>query len=188
MHQIIEGDMESRDALSSAMAKSNAVISLLGPDVSRDRGIDPTKFASYYGSCVVPLMRQHGVRRILVMGTLSIRLPEDRWTLFQSMVVALMRTLSKNLYHTIHNIKSTFENEASDLDWTIFRIAMIPGESDEASWRRDRDEGEVFAGMIGEKGWTRSIKRAALARWLVDAVESNDGAWMRKLPALAKAG
>jgi hypothetical protein len=178
--------MDDRAAMSPAMAKSSAVISLLGPDVSRDRGIDPTMMAGYYGSCVIPLMREHGVRRILFMGTLTITVPEDRWTLFQSVVVVFMRTLANRLYHTMHNIKDTFEKDASDLDWTMFRIAMIPGESDEESWRRDREDGEVFAGMVGEKGWSKSIKRSALARWLVDTVENDDGKWTRKLPAVGK--
>ncbi|KAG7285768.1 hypothetical protein NEMBOFW57_008062 [Staphylotrichum longicolle] len=160
--EIVKGDMDDQAAMSPAMAKSNAVISLLGPDINRDRGIDPTKFSSFYGSCVIPLMKEHGVRRILLMGTISITLPEDRWTFFHSMVVVFMRTLANRLYHTMQNIRTTFEKEASDLDWTIFRIAQIPGESDEESWRRDRDDGEVFAGMIGEKGWTSSNQEVGI--------------------------
>lgn len=178
--------MDDRAAMSPAVAKSNAVISLLGPHIDKDRGIDPTEMAGYYGSCVIPLMREHGVRRILVMNTIFVTLPEDRWTFLQPLVVVYMRTLVNRLYHTMRNIKAKFEEEASDLDWTMFRIAAIPGESDEESWRRDRDDGEVFAGMVGEKGWTSSIKRAALARWLVDELENNDGRWTRKVPAVGK--
>ncbi len=174
--------------LSSAVSKSHSIISLLGPDLNRDGALDPTTFATFFSATLFPLMREHGVRRILAMGTLSIKLPEDRWTLFQSFAILFMRTLHGNLYKTIHNIRDAFEQEGKDLDWTMFRIAAIPGESDEESWKKDREDGELFEGMIGEAGWTGTTKRGLLARWLVNELEREDGKWLRKLPAVSRKG
>jgi hypothetical protein len=180
--------MSDVDALSSAVAKCSVILSLLGPNIT-GRMHSQSLFADIYKDNVFPLMRRHGVRRILAMGTLSIQRPEDSWTFFQPVVVFLVRMLANGAYRNIVNLAHTFERETADLDWTVFRIAAIPGKSDEMSWRQDREDGgEPFVGWIGEKGWTSSIKRAALARWLVDAAEGKADGWIGKMPAISRSG
>lgn len=176
--------MTSTSDLSPAMAQTSVVISLLGPDIMQ-KGLGPKLFSNMYGSTVLPLMREHGVRRIFAMTTLSIKLPEDHWTLIQTLVTNIMWLLLSSKYQAMHNIKDVFVNDAQDIDWTLFRLTGIPGGADEESWRRDRDQGKVFVGYIGLKGWTTSIKRAALARWLVDAAEDGQARWIRKMPAIS---
>ena len=130
-------------------------------------------------------MRKHGVRRIIAMGTVSIQRPDDSWTFFQGMVVLFMRLFAGALYQNMINIAALFDTEARDLDWTVFRIAQIPGESDKESWKRDRN-GALFTGWVGQKGWTSSVERAALAVWLVDAAEGKADEWIGKMPAIAR--
>ncbi|PSK33494.1 hypothetical protein B9Z65_7381 [Elsinoe australis] len=77
--ETVKGDMTSTSDISPAMAQTSVVISLLGPDIMQ-KGLDPKLFSNMYGSTVLPLMREHGVRRIFAMTTLSIKLPEDHWT------------------------------------------------------------------------------------------------------------
>lgn len=182
--QIVTGEVTDAAAVSAVIARSSVVVSLLGPDVKRDRKIDPSFFADIYRSCVFPAMKRHGVNRIIAMGTLTIKRSEDNWTIIQSAIGILMPLFANNLYHTMLNLADVFEHETQGLDWTVFRITAIPGESDEASWKRDR-ESNLFTGQIGEKGWTSSIKRAALAKWLVDAVEGKADVWIRKMPAVS---
>ncbi|KAI3536370.1 hypothetical protein CSPX01_10819 [Colletotrichum filicis] len=154
------------------MARSSIVVSLLGPNIN-DKHIDPSLYADIYRNYVFPAMKKYSVRRILAMGTISIKQPEDHWTFFQTMVTIVMPLLNGAVYRNMHNLAHLFGKEGHDLDWTIFRIAQIPGESDETSWRQDRDLG-LFTGWIGEKGWTSTLRRGALARWLVDGVEGSD--------------
>ena len=177
--------MDDLAALSTAIAQSSVIISLLGPSSFR---ISPTQFADYYKTSVIPLMRQHGVSRIMAMGTLSIVRPEDRWSFLRFLIVLIVRLLANNAYRNILNIAEVFEKEAQGLDWTIYRIAGIPGGSDEASWRKDREDGQTFVGWIGEKGWSGSQKRGALSRWLVDAAEDGAGMaeWVGKMPAVSR--
>ncbi|TIC93660.1 3 beta-hydroxysteroid dehydrogenase/Delta 5--_4-isomerase [Colletotrichum higginsianum] len=182
--EVIKGDVNDAAAMSAAVARSSAVLSLLGPDITRDRKIDPSFFPDIYSKSVFPAMKQHGVRRIVAMGTITIKRPDDRWTLMQTALGLLMPLLAGNLYRTMQNLARVFEHESLGLDWTVFRIAAIPGESDEASWRNDR-EGELYTGPVGEKGWQSSIKRSALARWIVDAVEGKADAWIGKMPAVS---
>jgi thiamine monophosphate kinase len=49
-------------------------------------------------------------------------------------------------------IGDTVEPDATDLDWTVYGIAHIPGNHDVASWRADRGDGKVFVGVVGSSG------------------------------------
>ncbi|KAH7261628.1 hypothetical protein BKA59DRAFT_550099 [Fusarium tricinctum] len=182
--EVIKGELNDTKALSKAVAKSDAIVSLLGPQLSESMA--PNVIPDFYRNSVFPAMRQHGVKRIFAMGTISIVESEDSWSLMRPAMVFLVRTLAGKAYHTIINVGETFENDAKDLDWTIYRIAGIPGQSDNESWARDREDGKVFVGWIGETGHTYSQKRGALARWLVDAVEGGLPDWLRKMPVVSK--
>lgn len=177
--------MDDLATLSAAIAQSSVIISLLGPQINSG-SISPTQFADYYKSSVFPLMRQHSVSRIVAMGTLSIVRSEDRWSFLHILIVLFVRFFHSNAYRNILNIAEVFEKEAHGLDWTVYRIAAIPGESDEASWQRDREDGQTFVGWVGEKGWSISQKRGALARWLVDAAEGGAAEWVGKMPAVSQ--
>ncbi|KAK1544017.1 hypothetical protein CPAR01_04650 [Colletotrichum paranaense] len=168
--EVIEGEMSDTKALDSAMARSSIVVSLLGPNIN-DKHIDPSLYADIYRFHVFPAMKKYG--------------PEDHWTFFQTMVTIVMPLLNGAVYRNMHNLAHLFGKEGHDLDWTIFRIAQIPGESDETSWRQDRDLG-LFTGWIGEKGWTSTLRRGALARWLVDGVEGKMDVWVHKMPGISQ--
>ncbi|KAF2963898.1 hypothetical protein GQX73_g9666 [Xylaria multiplex] len=187
--EIIEGQMNNMDALSQAVAKCSAIISLLGPQIN-DRIESPTFYGDIYKNNIFPLMRKHNVKRILAMGTVSIGRPEDSSTLLRPIIVLFVRLLASVAYQNIINVAATFQHEATDLDWTVYRIALIPGNSDEESWKKDREEdgGKPFVGWIGKKGWTISTKRAVLTRWLADAVEGKADEWIGKMPAISHVG
>ncbi|KAL5340882.1 hypothetical protein BJX70DRAFT_406611 [Aspergillus crustosus] len=168
--EIVKGEMNNLESLSPVIAQSRVIVSLLGPNII-DRSMSPTLFADIYKSFVFPLMREHGVRRIFAMGTISIFRPEDQGSLVRSAMIALVRLVANSAYWNVINIADVFDNHSEGLDWTVYRIARIPGGDDEESWRRDREDGETFVGWVNDKGWTISQKRGALARWLADAAE-----------------
>ncbi|KAI8948432.1 hypothetical protein F4801DRAFT_459297 [Xylaria longipes] len=186
--EIIEGEMNDMDALSNAVTKCSTIISLLGPKIN-DHITSPTLYADIYKN-IFSLMRRHNVRRILAMGTISIQRPEDSWTLFQPFIAFFVRLVASVAYRNIINVAATFERDATDLDWTIYRIAHIPGDSDEESWKNDREEdsGEPFVGWVGEKGWTTHTKRAVLTRWLADAAHGKADGWIGRMPAISHHG
>lgn len=131
-------------------------------------------------------MRRRGVKRIFAMGTLTITQKQDSWTVLQPTVNLMVRAVFSNTCRAIATIGKIFEIDAKDLDWTIFRISAIPGGSDKEGWAKDRQDGKPFVGCVGQKGYTYSFLRGALARWLVDAAESGLQDWVRKAPAVSK--
>lgn len=104
------------------MAKCSAVISLLGPDIKNPK-IDPELYPKLYSLHVLPAMRAHGIKRIFVMGTVSIKHQDDIWTIFQPMVLVFMKRFASAIYQNMTGLADLFQNTAEDLDWTIFRIA-----------------------------------------------------------------
>ncbi|OIW22703.1 NAD(P)-binding protein [Coniochaeta ligniaria NRRL 30616] len=182
--EIIQGQLSDLSALEAAVAQAGSIISLVGP--SSVRIPDPNPYIPFYSS-LFPLMRKHGVKRILAMSTVSAPDEQDGFALIRWLLVTLISLFLPAPYHTMLGIAKVFREEATGLDWTVFRLGMLPGGSDEASWAKDRGEA-VFAGYIGGE-WKSWIKRGALARWLVDTVEvEGDGAgqWIGKLPAVSK--
>jgi len=171
------------ETLSTAVSKASSVISLVGPNSIF--GLDPELFASFYKS-LFPLMRRHNVRRIFAMGTISIPQPEDRFSVIGFLMVMLVFVVVNAAYRAIRRVEQVFEDEATGLDWTVYRIAGIPGGCDEDSWRKDRDDGETYEGWIGHQGWASSQRRGALARWLVDATEDGKAQWIQKMPAVSR--
>ncbi|KAL5331332.1 hypothetical protein ACEPPN_000862 [Leptodophora sp. 'Broadleaf-Isolate-01'] len=184
--EVIQGDLNDTAALSTAVSKSSSIISLLGPNI-KDKNIDTALYAKFFTS-LFPIMRRHGVRRIFAMGTVSIKQPDDSFSAMRAAVIFTMSTFFSAPYKCVINVAEAFEKEGTGngIDWTIYRIAQIPGEDDEASWKKDRSESSKdFAGMVGEKGWSMNQKRAALTRWLVDAAESGADKWIGKMPVVA---
>lgn len=185
--QVISGEINDSTTLETAMSTCHAVTSLLGPQISNPK-IDPRLYPDLYQNYILPGMRKSGVKRIILMGTLSIKQPQDKWTFFQTSVLLFMRLLAPAILRNMHGLADLFEKNCSDLDWTIFRIAQISGDPDEHSWSLDREDMPVFSGWIGEEGWTSTIKRAALTRWLVDSAEDEAKDWIRKMPAVSRKG
>lgn len=183
--KIVKGEMNDYKAFSSALKGCSAIISQLGGDINNPN-VSPTLYTDMYRDTVIPAMREHGIKKILLMGTIAITRPEDSFTIMRPIVLVYLKLFAKNLYQNILNNEQLFDNEANDLDWTIFRIAAIPGEPDEQSWHTGREEGKLYVGPIGAKGWTMNTNRSRLARWLVDAVEGKAEEWVKKMPAVTR--
>jgi hypothetical protein len=179
--------MTDHEALSTAISKSSLILSLLGP-----AGFDidgPAQFATYFREHVFPLMRVHHVRRIFLMGTISIYRPEDSSSLIRFLVVLLVRFIVPMAWRNVIAIEKLCaedEEATRDIDWTVYRIAGIPGGCSEAEWKKDRNDGDVFVGYVGQKGWAMKQRRGALARWLVDAAEDGRSEWIGGFPAVSR--
>ena len=175
--------MSDQEGLFKAMTSCSAVLSLLGPSLA-DKNIEPSLYADYYKQSVFPCMRKHGIRRIMAMGTVSISRSDDRWTLFQGTARIFMQLFATAVYKNMLHLEAAFEREAKDLDWTVFRIARIVGDSDERAWEKDREEGELFVGNVGDKGWSGSVTRARVTRWIVENMGSH--MWSSQMPYVSR--
>ncbi|KAI3550020.1 hypothetical protein CABS01_10464 [Colletotrichum abscissum] len=122
-----------------------------------------------------PPHAQNDVKRILAMGTLSIT--EDSSSFTRLLQAILTRIIASTAYNAVIDLGHVFQEEADGLDRTLFHISFISGEPDEDSWRADREDQPTYAGYIAKPGWKAGMKRAALASWLFDEIES--GKWSK---------
>ncbi|KAL6912524.1 hypothetical protein FSST1_010284 [Fusarium sambucinum] len=184
--EVVKGDMTQRDAISRAISKSRAIISLLGPSTAKPSST--TEFADYY-SLIVSLMKEHQVSRILALGTTSIYQPDDQSSITRALTCNLIKVMVNTAYHNILAIQQYFEklNDTS-MDWTIFRLGWLGGTSDKSAWLADREKGKAFAGPVAAPGYTSGINRSLLARWLADVATTEPAIWVRQTPAVSKAG
>ncbi|KAK0742556.1 hypothetical protein B0T21DRAFT_282605 [Apiosordaria backusii] len=180
--RIVHGQVDDDSALGPVMAQCSAVISLMGPDQKTMSSRVPLPYPGFYEEHILPLMKEHGVKRIAAMGTISIYAEDDTSVFLRWIMRFGVSWMFPAAYNTMLGIGKVF-NEEKGIDWTVFRLPMLLGGSDETAWKVDREKGEAHAGPVSRL-WTGKLNRAILAKWLADWVE-HEGAWVRELPALS---
>lgn len=147
----------------------------------------PNTYANIYSQRVFPLMRQHGVKRIFAMSTVSVYQPKDKSSFIRWFLAFLIWVVAGMAQKNMYTMQQLFEDEeqSKDIDWTAYRLAFIPGGHDEKSWRKDR-EGDVFVGYVGEPGYSFIQRRGQLAKWLVDAAVDGAPQWIHRIPAVSR--
>jgi hypothetical protein len=186
--------MDATAELSTAISKCTTILSLLGPSTSDiSQAFHPFQvppFVSYYET-ILGLMRQHAVRRIFAMSTISYPEPEgrDQPSWLSSLMVWAIYLFVHSAYTAVTGIAETFRQHGTggDVDWTVFRLAGTPGSSDERSWLHDRGGDWPVAGTyVGSAAWQPWTRRGALARWLTDCAESGAPELVGKMPAVSR--
>ncbi|KAF5260064.1 hypothetical protein FOXYS1_9296 [Fusarium oxysporum] len=182
--EVAKGDMTQHDAISRAVAKSRVVISLLGPSSTRQP--KNTEFADYYRT-VVPFMKEHGVHRILALGTTAMYRTDDQTSISRAVMSTLIKVVANGAHHNILAIQEYWETLTDNhMEWTVFRVGNLAGTSDALAWSVDREAYKAFEGPVGAPGYTSGINRSILARWLVDVAISDPARWSRQMPAVSK--
>jgi hypothetical protein len=173
MLQIITGELTDEDALSSAIASQDAIISILGPNSLK---IQRFTFTDAYRR-IFRLMEAHGVSRILAMGTISIYEPEDGFSMVRSLLVWLVWAVAHRAWEDIVSIGRLFDEEATrdGLAWTIYRVGNLS----------NGKPGPVATGKVGDAGWSSWINRSEIAEWLVEQAEMETPQWVGMKPAIS---
>lgn len=167
-----KGELDDREALSSAIMGVDAVLSALGPSVSRGP-MHPkgTPLARAY-SLIIELMIGHRVRRLLALGTPSITDPSDKFSLRMSIIVNGVATLARTAYEDVVAIGETIRTQGNDLDWTIVRVPLLSG----------ADDKNLVVGYVGDGKTGIWVTRAGFASFVVQELEKNE--WVKKAPLI----
>ena len=164
--RLVGGDVRDAAAVDAAVARAEAVLSVLGPpsnapELAVSRGLDN----------VLAAMRRHGVRRLVLSVGAAVRDPLDRPTALHAIFGLLVRALTKNVYEDMR--QAAEKVRASDLDWTLVRVPRLtdaPG------------TGRVRVGYVG-KDVGASLARADLAEFMLRQLEAET--YLRKAPAIS---
>ncbi|MFI1212795.1 NAD(P)-dependent oxidoreductase [Streptomyces sp. NPDC020802] len=153
----IQGQLDDASAIGEAVRGSDAVLSVLGPGTNKAE-IPP--LVSGYRS-IIAAMREHGVDRLVALGTPSITDPADRRELKVGLMVTGIRKFQPMAYDAIVRIGQTVRD--SGLKWTIVRVPLLTNGPKTAT---------VNVRAVGDKGGARLSRTNAAAFLLQQATDS----------------
>ncbi len=170
--RIVRGELTDGALLASALAGAHAVLSALGPAVGNPGG---TPIARGYGA-VLEAMRGAGVRRLIALGTASIKDAQDRWSFAYAAMVAAVWLGAGSAYRDIVAVGEVIR-ASEDVDWTIVRVPVLKNEKCR----------EVRAGYIGDggAGAAYTLSRQGFAVFVVQELEK--GEWIKRAPLITSA-
>jgi len=175
---VIKGsfDAEDEESLSKSMEGVHAVLSALGPSTTPTKApFHPsnTPLAHAY-SRIIRIMRIHNVKRLIALGTASIKDKNDKFSIFFSGLINGVKTLAYNAYKDVVAIGDTIRGEeGQELIWTIVRVPLLT----------NSESKDVIAGYVGDGKTGTSLSRAAFAAFVVGELAKNE--WTRQAPLIS---
>jgi uncharacterized protein YbjT (DUF2867 family) len=170
---IVKGELEDPKALDTALAGADAVLSALGPTFGNPSG---TPLARGY-TAVLEAMRRSGVRRLIALGTASIKdAQHDKFSVAYAAMVAAVAFGARSAYRDIVAVGEVIR-ACEDIDWTIVRVPVLKNEGNR----------EVRAGYVGdsEAGARYTLARLGFAVFVLRELEK--GEWIKQAPLITSA-
>jgi putative NADH-flavin reductase len=166
----IAGDALKEDDVRRTIEGADAVIMALGVPKSLSFITTPTKLFSGATEVLLPLMREAGIKRLLVVTGFGSGASEAKISMFE-------RLPFKMIFGRAYADKSRQEAllDASDLDWTVARPGVLTSNRGTGRYRILTDPNTWHNGMIA---------RADVAHFLLDAFEQ--GSHIREAPVLIR--
>jgi putative NADH-flavin reductase len=165
---IVKGELEDSKALDTALAGADAVLSALGPSFGNPSG---TPIARGY-SAVLGAMRRQGVKRLIALGTPSIKDERnDKSSVVYSAMVSTVALGARSAYRDIVAVGEVIR-ACDDIDWTIVRVPVL----------KDERNREVRAGYIGDDGAGAGYTLARLGFAVFVLRELEKGEWIKQAP------
>jgi len=173
---IRKGELTDEATLTQALDGVDAVLSALGPSVSRGPLHPSGEPLAHAYALLIRVMKQKGVPRLIALGTPSITDPADKFSLKMSAIVTGVATFARTAYKDVVAIGNTIrEDGGNHLDWTIGRVPILTSSQSE----------EYIAGYVGDGKTGIYLSRNAFATFVLDELERDD--WVHKAPLISSA-
>jgi putative NADH-flavin reductase len=136
--RVVEGDALDAAAVADAIRGQDAVLSALGGRPWRDSDVCERGTRN-----IVDAMREHGVRRLIVVSSLGVRESRQHlgWVARHVAVPLVLRRALEDKQRMEEIVRG------SDLDWLIVRPALLTSGRARGSWRVATD-GSIRGGFI----------------------------------------
>jgi putative NADH-flavin reductase len=167
--KVVIGEMSDADAIDTAIAGADAVISALGPSMDRKATGLPLVEGTRH---ILDSMRRHHVRRYIGHGTPSILDPREKPTAQTRLVGFMGRTMLRRAYDELQGMTQLIKN--SGLDWTIVRFTA-PKDTPKT--------GTVRSGFYGTDKIGFAVSRADIAAFTATQVQ--DDTYIGAAPAIS---
>lgn len=167
--RVVLGEMSDADAIDTAVARADAVVSALGPSMDRKAtGLPLVEGTSH----ILEAMKRHGVTRYIGHATPAVLDPQEKPTPVTRLVGFMPRTFMRRAYDEI--LGMTDPVKASDLDWTIVRF-IAPKDTPK--------QDNLRVGFFGTDKLGFAVSRADIAAFT--AAQVDDPVYARRAPAIS---
>jgi putative NADH-flavin reductase len=167
--RVVIGEMSDADAIDSAVAGADAVVSALGPSLDRKTTGLPLVEGTRH---ILDVMKRRGVTRYIGHATPAILDPQEKPTLVTRLIGFMPRTFMRRAYDEI--VGMTDPVKASDLNWTLVRF-IAPKDTPKQDHLR--------VGFFGTDKLGFAVSRADIAAFTAAQVE--DTTYIRRAPAIS---
>ncbi|KAI6045187.1 NAD-P-binding protein [Pisolithus marmoratus] len=167
---IRKGQLTDAESLSDALQDVDAVLSALGPAVSRGPFHPKGEPLAHAYSLLISLMKERGVTGLIALGTPSIKDPKDKFSLTMSTIVTGVSTFANAAYRDVVAIGETICREGDTLDWTIARVPLLSSGSSES----------FVVGYVGDGQTTTCLTRIAFVAFVLQELVKKE--WVKARP------
>ena len=170
---VVEGQLADSEKLTEAMQGVDAVLSALGPPVEKGPFYPSGTPLAHAYSLIIDIMKKQGVRRLIALGTPSMKDEHDRFSLVMSTLVSGVALFAHNAYNDVVAVGKLIRSEGAELEWTIVRVPLLT----------NHENKEVVAGYVGDGRTGTTLSRAGFAHFVVGELEK--GEWCRQAPLIS---
>lgn len=166
---ILPGELTDAVSIDAAVSGSDAVVSVMGPNGYQDALI----FAPAY-RLIIAAMKAHHVKRLIALGTPTIRDSSDRFNPIFEALILIVRLIIRKGSEDIATVGTLVRD--SGLDYTLVRIPLLyVGES-----------APVRVGAFGNGIWWPFVSRESFTDFLI--AQLTDTHYVRRVIAIANQG
>jgi uncharacterized protein YbjT (DUF2867 family) len=166
---VVVGEMTDDAAIDRAVTGAGAVVSALGPSMSRkDTGL-PLVVGTQH---IIDAMQRHGVRRYVGNGTPSVLDPREHGTWQTRVTTFMAKTFLRRAYDEMVGMSRAVMT--SGLDWTIVRF-LAPKDGPA--------RGQLRQGFFGSDKLGFAVTRADIATFTADQL--TDSHYVGAAPAIS---
>ncbi|KAI0700429.1 NAD-P-binding protein [Cytidiella melzeri] len=170
---VIEGQLTDETVIDTAVTGVDAVLSALGPSSTEGRSHpSDTPLARAY-SLVIRAMKKHGVKRLIALGTASMKDKHDKFSVVYKLLITGVSLFAPNAYKDVVAIGEVIRGEGSELLWTLVRVPLLTDDS-----KKDVVAGYVGDGVVGFR-----LSRAAFVAFVLQQLEGTE--WQQKAPLIS---
>lgn len=164
---VVAGTLTEADKIDAAIQGADAVVSVMGPGGYQDTLI----FAPAY-RLIIASMKARGVKRLIALGTPTIRDKADKPTLVFETLIRVVRLIIHKGSEDIATV-GTLVRE-SGLDWTLVRVPLLT---------KSVATGSVRTGAFGAPIWWPFITREDFVDFLMRQL--TDRTYIHYAPAIS---
>jgi putative NADH-flavin reductase len=166
---VVTGEMSDAEALDTAIAGADVVVSALGPSLDRKATGLPLVEGNTH---ILESMKRHGVSRYIGHGTPSVLDPREKPTLQTKLIAFMGRTMLPRAYKELVGISDLVMN--AGVNWTIVRFTA-PKDTPK--------QGKLRVGFYGTDRLRFAVSRADIAAFT--AAQVDDDTYVNAAPAIS---